>query len=482
LTTAAAHAAVAARAGRPAAAATILSEAIATDGATPALLGALAGCEALAGRQAAAVATARRAAALAPDRPEGWRALLGVLPYADETRAVDIAHVARRLGATVPRSTATFAPRRAGERLRVGLLSDTLGAHPAGWLSIAALEALDPARFDIVCFGARRLRDPIADRFTRLASAWHELAGLDDAQAAPAIRAQRIDVLIDMGGWGDHGRIAVCAHRAAPVQIKWVGNLTHPTGLAEIDYLVGDTDEIPPRERAHYTERLLLMPDGYFCYQPPGDAPDVSPPPCLARGHVTFGCFGNLAKVTPRTIATWSDILSQVPRARLMLTSPALDEAETAGRIAASFAAHGIAPGRIALRGFAPHRALLAQYADVDIALDPMPYTGCLMTCEALWTGVPTVSRAGEGFHARHGASILARAGLSDWVVHTRAGYVARALRAAREWRSLAPLRARLRAQVAASALCDAPRFAAAFGAALTRCADAAPRTGARPP
>ena len=152
-----------------------------------------------------------------------------------------------------------------------------------------------------------------------------------------------------------------------------------------------------------YSERPLRLPDGYVCYSPPPYAPDVVPLPALANGHITFGCFNNLAKITPRVIATWCAILHRVPDARLVLKTQQFSDEPTAERVRAAFAAHGIATGADrAARPASGHRAFLGEYNDIDIVLDPFPYSGGLTTCEALWMGVPTVALPGEIFASRH--------------------------------------------------------------------------------
>src|ERR1700677_5354644 len=190
------------------------------------------------------------------------------------------------------------------------------------------------------------------------------------------------------------------------------------------------------------------MRDGYVCCSPPASAPEVAPPPFERNGFLTFGCYNNLAKVTPRVIEVWAAILAGVPGSRLVLKCLQFNERATRDRVHAAFAAHGIEAARIGLRGSSPHRDLLAQYGDIDIVLDPFPYSGGLTTCEALWMGVPTVALPGEIFASRHSASHLSNAGLADWVVDDLEGYIELALARAADPQALAVLRAGLRARV----------------------------------
>ena len=164
----------------------------------------------------------------------------------------------------------------------------------------------------------------MARRFRAVAREWHDVDTMNDKALAVKARELGIDILIDLGGYGDAARMAACAHRLAPVQIKWVGMQNHSSGLAEMDWIITDRWETPPELEHVYSERPLRLPDGYVCYSPPPYAPDVVPLPALANGHITFGCFNNLAKVTPRVIATWCAILHRVPECADGAEDPAI--------------------------------------------------------------------------------------------------------------------------------------------------------------
>jgi protein O-GlcNAc transferase len=191
------------------------------------------------------------------------------------------------------------------------------------------------------------------------------------------------------------------------------------------------------------------------------------PLPALANGYVTFGCFNNLAKITSRVIETWCRVLAQVPGSRMVLKTHQFSDAGTRERLLATFVAQGIAAERIGLRGSSGHRAFMAEYNQIDLVLDPFPYSGGLTTCEALWMGVPTVATQGEIFASRHSVSHLSNAGLADWIAPDLEGYIALAVAWAADLEGLASLRSGLRARVKASPLCDAPRFGQSLGAAL---------------
>lgn len=422
------------------------------------------------GLQETAVEDAEAAIRLDPAAVLPWRTLTNTLPYLDGAPGARALAVARACSERLPRTDLgplTNDP-NPDRPLTIGLLSGSLRSHPVGWLTVAGFETLDPEAFRIVCLGrGPGGTDPIAARFRALASTWVDADTLSDEALARKARDIGLDVLIDLGGYGDSGRMPACAHRLAPVQIKWVGMQNHSAGLKEMDWFVTDRWETPAELEHLYSERLLRLPDGYVCYSPPPYAPDVVPLPAAANGFVTFGCFNNLAKITPRVVRTWAAILRDLPTARLILQTHQFSDPETCAWLRDCFAAAGIDPTRIDLRGASRHRAFMAEYNDVDIALDPFPYSSGLTTCEALWMGVPTVVHAGEIFAARHSMSHMCNAGLPDWVATDTASYRALAIRKATDLAALATLRAGLRSQVKASPLTDAPRFGANLAAAL---------------
>jgi len=352
--------------------------------------------------------------------------------------------------------------------LRVGLVSLSFRSHPAMWLSIAGLEALDPSRVQLYAYAhmPTSKEDGFTERLKRICHAWRPIAHLDDAEAAAQIRADGVDVLIDMSGHSE-SRMLVCAHRAAPLQVKWVGGQFNTTGMDAMDWMIADAAEIPPGEEKWYTEKIYRMPDGYVVYEPPDYAPEVGPLPARENGFVTFGCFNNPAKINEQILLLWARVLEAVPNSRLYLKGKAFGFDSAVRRVRDMAAAGGIDPERVIFEGQSPHKELLACYNGVDIALDPWPYSGGLTTCEALWMGAPVLTVPGPSFAGRHAASHLTNAGLTDWIVDSPDAYVETAIAWARDLDALAATRASLRRQVAASPLCDGPRFARNFENAL---------------
>jgi protein O-GlcNAc transferase len=466
------HAVILMKLHRHAEAQTLLQETLERHGPNTALLCNLANTTVCLGLQDEAVEIARQAIKLDPHALMARRALCNTLPYQEGTTGSALLTALQDCSKVLPRVVPlplcnTSDPAR---RLIVGLLSGSLRSHPVGWLTVAGFETLDPSVFSIICLVQNAApEDPIARRFRAAAREWVEVDGLNDTALMGVARRHRIDILIDLGGYGDAGRMAACANRLAPVQIKWVGMQNHSSGLVEMDWFLTDKWETPDGFEPLYSEKLLRMPDGYVCYAPPSHAPDVVAPPALVKQYVTFGCFNNLAKITPLTIETWAEILRRVPSSRLILKTHQFSDPPTANRILTNFTVLGIDRDRIELRGSSGHRAFMGEYGDIDIVLDPFPYSGGLTTCEALWMGVPTITLPGEIFASRHSASHMSNAGLSDWVAGSVVEYVEMAVARASNLPALARLRAGLRESTRRSPLCDAPRFGRNLGAALQR-------------
>ncbi len=346
--------------------------------------------------------------------------------------------------------------------LRLGFVSPDLHHHPVGFFLARVLENLEPSSAAVTCYHNRAVRDAMSDRLAARASNWHDVIGLSDDELAAQVRSDRIDILFDLAGHTADHRLLVFARRPAPIQISWMGYVG-TTGLKAMDYLLADRFHVPPSAEVHYSEKILRMPAGYVCYDPPPTAPAVGPLPALERGFVTFGSFNNAAKLTPEVLALWAEIVRRVPGSRLLLVSPGLGCATARDRIGSVFGAAGGDRDRLELRGGLTWPELLAAYNTVDLALDPFPYSGGVTTCEALWMGVPVVTCPGETFASRHSLSHLSNVGLTETVAGDSVEYADLAARLAADLPHLASLRAGLRDRVAGSPLCDGPRFARDF-------------------
>ena len=351
-------------------------------------------------------------------------------------------------------------------RLRIGYVSADLRDHVVGRTLLPCFEAHDRAQFELFCYSATTPSDPIGERFRSRSAVWGETALLSDEKLAAQIRADRIDILVDLSLHTAGNRLPVFARRPAPVQVCWLG-YPGTTGLAAIDYRITD----PYLEPAGFvapacSEEALRLPDCWTCYTAPADSPEPGALPATRRGAVTFGSFNHLAKINERVLAVWAEILQEVEGSRLRLLAKGRGQM----RAVEFLAQRGIAPERIELvghylesavrRGECRATAFLERYREIDLALDPFPYNGMTTTCDALWMGVPVVALLGAMPHGRASFSLLSNVGLPELAAPTEREYVRVAAELARDLPRLAALRATLRARMKNSPLLDPARFA----------------------
>ncbi len=346
--------------------------------------------------------------------------------------------------------------------LRVGWLSPRLSKGPVATFLGGMLAYFDRNRFWHLLIDLAPTDDADARHLRTLVAETLDASSLDDAQLLQQLRDLDLDVLVDLAGHSTANRVAVVAQRVAPVQVCWL-DWFDTTGVGAMDAWISDEWLTPADSTQQFSECVVQLPCGRFCYTPPINSPL---PSRQGDGSLVFASFNRLAKFNTKVIETWSDILRRLPEACLQLHARPLEEAETRAHIAARFAARGIDGTRLHLAGALPYDQLLAAYRNVDIALDPFPFSGCTTTCDALWMGCPVVTLPGESYVSRQSASLLWRLGRSEWIAHDHADYVERTMALAAQVKSLREQRAYLRALVR-TRLCDAPAQARDFAAAL---------------
>lgn len=355
-------------------------------------------------------------------------------------------------------------------RLRVGYVSPDFCTHSCAYFSESLIREHDRAAVELFLYPSSRRRDAVTQRFQAMADHWHPLPGLTDGEAAALIERDRVDILVDLSGHTCDSRLLVFARKPAPIQVSWLG-YPNTTGMAAMDYRFTDAvaDPMGTHDR-WYSETLVRLPSGFLTFKPIIDAAPSLDIPAYSQGHVTFGSFNNTSKVTADVVRVWSEILKRVPGSRLLLKSRQLGDTATRARYAALFTAQGIGEDRLdLLPRLEPVTNHLRAYDRIDIGLDPFPYNGTTTTCEALWMGVPVVTRAGVGHVARVGASIMTQCGLAELVAGDEADYIATAVALAQDTERLATLRRTMRGRLEAAPLTDYAGQARAVEAAYRR-------------
>jgi protein O-GlcNAc transferase len=307
------------------------------------------------------------------------------------------------------------------------------------------LRELDRSRFELFVY----FTGVSYDEQTRLAQSrtehWVEVTSLNDAQLAKLIDTDQIDLLLDLAGHTSHQRMALFGRRAAPVQATYLG-YPSSTGVPNVDWLIGDDVVTPAADDALCSERVARLPNLAFCYAPETHYPEPEWDDArFFQRTLTFGSFNNLPKLTPHTLKLWARVLQAVEDSRLVLKAPSLGDEGVVRVFSDRLSALGVDLERVEFRGPVGLDLMMAEYADIDIALDPTPYNGGTTSHQALWMGVPVLTLHGRHFVSRMGASIMKAAGLPEWVASTDEEYVAIAVRMAADRKRLLELKRGLR-------------------------------------
>lgn len=419
----------------------------------------------LQGRLAEAIAACRQAVALNPSSPQGLSNLLFCLigsPDQDGP-SLKVEHAAwgARFATGVPaRSHAnTCEPDR---RLRIGYVSPDFSDHPVGRIVAPVLKAHDSEAVEIFCYSNSARLDGQGQHIADSVDRFVPVSGLSDRDLAAQIVEDGIDILMDLAGHSARHRLGVFALKPAPVQASWLGYMA-TTGLAAIDYVIGDPVHTPESFDDHFVEQVWRLPRDLACFAPPEESPPVGPPPSSGAGHVTFGVFNNPGKITDAAIALWAEILKDVPGSRLLMRYAGCEDRAVQLHMAARFKAHDIDEASLIFEGSTGYQDVLAAYGRIDIALDTFPYSGTMTTMEALWMGVPVVALAGERMTARQAAAHLTAAGLDDLIAGDNDEYRRIAVALAGDPERLTDIRMTMRDRLLASELMDAAGLARAL-------------------
>ena len=351
-------------------------------------------------------------------------------------------------------------------RVRIGYVSADLRNHCQALFLKPLLANHDHSAFEIVCYANVARPDATTEMLTRYADKWRDIHMLDDVQAAQLVRDDGIDILVDLTMYMANGRGQLFARKPAPVQAAW---LAYPgtTGLAAIDYRLTDPHLDPPGHDSHYSERSIRLADTFWCYDPLAvTLPAVpQPEPALLPENrpIRFGCLNNPCKLTDRTFALWSGVFDALPDAQLLLMAP---PGKSRARLLERMRVQGIDPERVRFVPFQPRADYLATYREIDVVLDTFPYNGHTTSLDALWMGVPVVTRVGRTAVGRGGLSQLANLGLTELAAYSDGEFARIAVALAQDVPRLTALREGLRACLEASPLMDGARFARAVEAA----------------
>ena len=352
--------------------------------------------------------------------------------------------------------------KRDGDKYTLGLYSPDLRAHPVGWFVRDVLKVL-AERFNIVVYSFSVTQDGVTEELKLSTAQWHTCVGWSPLQIVEQSARDGIDLAIDLAGHTAGGAMSAFAHRVAPKQVSWLG-FPASTGLANSDGTLLSDDLCTEATLSFFAEPVLAYGGPQFVYTPPHYIPDVAQAPHLKNGFITFGCFNNLAKLNDNVVATWATIMQRMPESRLLLKWKSLADPQVKDAVLKRFFACGVAQQRIELRGASEHTQMFREYGDIDIALDPFPFSGALTSFEAVWMGVPAVTLAGFRPMSRQTMSINKALGLEQLTADTPLEYANAAVSLAQNSGRLSELRSSMRDRLISSPLSDARAMADAIG------------------
>lgn len=412
----------------------------------------------------AAIGNFRKALEIKPDHAKAHSNLLLTLNYIPEISQEEFFRESLLFGEQQNANIIPAAPDFQNEAdkdktLKIGYVSPDFRNHSVTCFFRRIPQAHDRKQVEVFCYSDVSQPDDITRLIANTSDHWRSIAGFPDEEVISLITNDGIDILVDLAGHTANNRLPVFNHKPAPVQINWLG-YPNTTGLRSMDYRITDEIADPPGiTDKYYTEQLLRLPHGFLCYQVDDPIPQVTPPPVLNRGYITFGSFNNINKVSDDTARAWSGILKNIPNSRLILKSIVLTDEEMQ-LLVDKFTQHGLDRHRIDLLGEIPGKTdHLKMYSQIDICLDPFPYNGTTTTCEALWMGVPVINLLGDRHASRVGASILNQAGLENLVADDVQSYIQLAQSLASDISRLTTFREQMRAHLLNSELMDVDLF-----------------------
>jgi predicted O-linked N-acetylglucosamine transferase (SPINDLY family) len=312
-------------------------------------------------------------------------------------------------------------------RIVLGYVSGDFAQHSAAYAFRPVLEKHDKSQFELICYSASPIEDSVTASFRDIADRWRNVQQWSDDQLADCIRADKVDILIDLSGYTRGNRMCTFARKPAPIQVTAWGDGTG-TGLPTMDYLFSDPVRVPLEARHLFAEQVYDLPCAFIIEPPPADLRAVEPP-VTSNGYLTYGAFTRASRLSNAVIKVWAGILRSEVTSRLLIKDHLLNDISIQKRLLENFAAQGVTSDRISLIGATSRREHLAAYRHIDICLDPFPHGGGVSTWETLHMGVPVVTKLGDGLSSRLGGAILSAIDMSDWVATDDDQYVDIALR-----------------------------------------------------
>jgi protein O-GlcNAc transferase len=404
-----------------------------------------------------AMAKYREVLVATPDNVEVSTTILFTLNYDDTMSAAQVFDEYKKYGESISRGKKQYDhrnhPTTRGRRIRVGYSSADFYGHVVMYFIGPIFKYHNHLEFETFGYSNVQNPDRTTEQISKMFDHWIEVSEMTHEEMAQRIYDDQIDVMIDLSGHTAGTRVDAFAMRPAPVQATYLG-FGYTTGMSEVDYFIGDENFTPPGCEPYFAEKVFRIPAPVYAYSPPTWAtPDVAPDlPAYRRGHVTFGTMSRIIRLNNGLLRVWKKILDRVPGSKLRVDQKPYADPETLERTLLRFEKLGFSRDQVELVSSTPH---WNGYHEFDIALDCWPHNAGTTTMEALWMGVPVLSKRDRPSVGRLSDLVLQPLGLGDWVVDTEEEYVEKAVTYANDLPMLAEMRITLRDRMRQSPFMD---------------------------
>jgi len=348
------------------------------------------------------------------------------------------------------------------KKIRIGFVSGDYGNHPVSYYLLNTINHISDEKFKLIAYSNSNRMDEITLELKKRFNVWRKINHLDDIGVINLVRKDSVDILFDLSGHTAKNRLSIFVNKPAPVQVTWCG-YNASTGLKEIDYIIVDPYVAPLSDQKYFTEKIFQLPNTFQCISI-NDNIKIDHSSYQNKKNVTFGSFNNLSKINDNVIDIWSEILKRVENSKLFLKAKQLDNLKMVENIRKKFQKNGISAEKIITEGRSKTREeMLKKYNQIDIALDPFPYSGVTTSLEANWMGVPLLTKKGNNFYSKTGVSINKNLGMDDWIANNEKDYISKAVSKASDLEKLFQIKKELRNKFLKSPLSNTKQYAKHF-------------------
>jgi len=310
------------------------------------------------------------------------------------------------------------------KKIKVGFVSGDLFEHPVGFTIKDFLPELKK-NVDLFAYSNSYSNSQFTNELNNHFAKWHIICGKSIDEIIQIVRKDKIDILFDLSGHTSLNILPAFECRMAPIQVAWAGYLA-TTGIKNMDYIIADKTTIPDDNKEFFTEKIYRLPNIWSCYSPIKLSPNINYKP--HNNFITFGSFNNFLKYNHRVIEVWSKILNSIPNSKLILIYIKIDSTFIKKKIIEDFSKFKVNEEKIIIKSLQQRYDVLNFYNEIDIALDPFPYSGCVTSFEASWMGCPILTKKGKTFLSRTGESINLNIGLKDFIANSDEDYIKKAI------------------------------------------------------